>query len=314
MWLRPAPDGGTRRILGGHDAYEIVIHSDGTLANHLFAAGGDVSYSTTILVPDQWYHVAMTYDLAAPTSNLTVYLDGVQEAVTDFADDDPGAITLSVGTRTGTTNFYEGIIDELTLWDRVLTDEEIQALHQRGILSVTAQAAGCATPACTQEPPQPVSGNEPDNLSVTPSRYLQAGLDLSTEDAAFSPEILEAFACYTPGLQSAPGWVPATISVNRSATDPAKLTISWSTSCAAAAEDYGIYEGSLGQFDSHSAVDCSDDGADLTEEVPLPAQDSYYLVVPHAQGLEGSYGVDSNAAERPTGNGSCAPAQLIGGC
>ena len=314
MWLRPAPDGGTRRVLGGHDAYEIVIHSDGTIANHLFAAGADVTYSTSILVADRWYHVAMTYDLGAGTSNSTVYLDGVLESVTDFADDDPGAITLSIGTRTGTTNYYEGRLDELTLWDRVLTEQEIQTLNRRGSSSLSASAAGCATPACTQEAPEAVPQNAPDNLSVTPSRYLQAVFDLATEDVGFSPELLEVTACYTPGLQSAPGYVPATIRVDRSLTDPDKLRISWSTSCAAAAEDYGIYQGSLGQFDTHSALDCSDDGADLEEEVPLPAQDSYYLVVPHAQGLEGSYGADSSAAQRPTGGTSCAAAQLLGGC
>jgi len=314
MWLRPAPDSGTRRVLGGHDAYEIVIHSDGTIANHLFAAGGNVTYSTTPLVADRWYHVAMTYDLGAASSNSTVYLDGNLDAVTDFADDDPGAITLSIGTRSGTTDFYEGTLDELTLWDRVLTEQEIQALSRRGSMSLNASAAGCATPACTQEPPQTVSPSEPNNLAVTPSRYLQAEFDLATEDAAFSPELLDLVACYTPGLQSAPGYVPATIQVDRSPTNPNELQISWSASCATAAEDYGIYVGTLGQFDTHSALDCSDDGADLVEQVPLPAQNSYFLVVPHAQSVEGSYGTDSDATQRPTGGNSCSPAQLLGGC
>ena len=91
------------------------------------------------------------------------------------------------------------------------------------------------------------------------------------------------------------------------------MILDWAASCSAGAVDYAIYEGTLGDFYCHTALDCSDDGDPLTEEVQPGAGDTYYLVVPLAAGAEGSYGA-SSSAERPQGGAACLTTQVIAAC
>jgi hypothetical protein len=64
-------------------------------------------------------------------------------------------------------------------------------------------------------------------------------------------------------------------------------------------------------------IDCEDDGGDLVEDIAPQSADSCYLIVPLGLTLEGSYGVDSNDAERPVPlipADRCLDTQAIGGC
>jgi len=112
-----------------------------------------------------------------------------------------------------------------------------------------------------------------------------------------------------------PGRVPVTMKVSKSTITPGDLTLAWAASCASGGEDYGIYEGTIGVWYNHTAIDCSDGGTALTEEITPAVNSHYYLVVPHSHGKEeGSYGVDSTGAERPAGAGTCSPNQMISDC
>jgi len=78
---------------------------------------------------NRWTHVAITYaGLGQPGGTATLYLDG--ERVPGGADDidepftwdvERGAIRLGVN--------YVGLFDELSLFDRPLSDDEVRALH-----------------------------------------------------------------------------------------------------------------------------------------------------------------------------------------
>ncbi len=104
-----------------------------------------------------------------------------------------------------------------------------------------------------------------------------------------------------------------TLRVGKSSMTPGTLVLSWLPSCTHGAVDYGIYEGLLGNWYSHVAVDCSDDGGDLRENVIPMEGDGYYLVVPVNFNGEGSYGTDSDT-ERPTGTPACVPSQFLASC
>jgi hypothetical protein len=80
------------------------------------------------------------------------------------------------------------------------------------------------------------------------------------------------------------------LTMDRPSSLPGTLRILWEASCASGVDDYGIYEGALGSFDSHVLRDCTDDGADRVEDLPIPPGDAYYLVVPYNGSFEGSYG------------------------
>ena len=111
-----------------------------------------------------------------------------------------------------------------------------------------------------------------------------------------------------------PGRLTDLLAVGRSQTFSNGLVLSWGPSCSAGAEDYAVYEGLLGSWYSHLPLDCSDDGADLTEEISTAPGDRYYLVVPINPTEEGSYGTDGHAAERPVGLSVCVATQSIDAC
>lgn len=94
----------------------------------------------------------------------------------------------------------------------------------------------------------------------------------------------------------------------------ANITVSWSASCSAGATDYGIYEGTIGTWYSHTRKVCTDTGGDLTETFAPAAASSYYLVVPRNSAEEGSYGQSSGGAERPVGAAVCVAPQVLTPC
>lgn len=115
-------------------------------------------------------------------------------------------------------------------------------------------------------------------------------------------------------VSSGPGRLPESSLLLDKTAIVGELRLDWGATCTGAAVDYAIFEGTLGNWYDHTQVDCSDDGADRSETLVSAAGDRYYLVVPHAAGEEGSYGLDGAGLERPVGAVSCEPVQVIEVC
>jgi hypothetical protein len=112
-------------------------------------------------------------------------------------------------------------------------------------------------------------------------------------------------------LAGNPGTVPPTLQVSKAPGD--QLALSWEASCAQDALDYAIYQGTIGAWSSHTAVDCTDDGGDRIETLSAPVSSSYFLVVALGADGEGSYGT-ATGGERPRGTSTCAPARIVSTC
>ena len=91
------------------------------------------------------------------------------------------------------------------------------------------------------------------------------------------------------------------------------LTLTFGDSCLLEDTNYGIYEGTLGDFTSHEQLVCSTAGATTVDVDVEPGGDSYYLVVPTNDFTEGSYGTDSGSVPRLQGADPCH-AQAVGPC
>jgi len=110
-----------------------------------------------------------------------------------------------------------------------------------------------------------------------------------------------------------PGLVPSALKVNK-APVAGMLRLVWDQSCSQGATDYGIYQGTIGSWYSHTLLDCSDAGNDLQEDITPGAGNRYFLVVPLNAFGEGSYGQRSGAIERPVGGAVCSTPQVITSC
>ena len=90
------------------------------------------------------------------------------------------------------------------------------------------------------------------------------------------------------------------------------INLSWGASCRQTDNDYEVYEGSIGTYYSHTSRFCTTGGMRSITFTPASGG-RYYLIVPRNDLSEGSYGVSSNATERPQGNTACRQ-QVLGGC
>ncbi len=109
------------------DAYFLTASSDqnrpaaGATLNNICCTN---TYATAALVPNTWTHVATTYDGA----QLRLYINGVLVSSTPATGSIQTTTTpLRIGGNTYSTEFFQGMIDELRIYNRALTATEIQA-------------------------------------------------------------------------------------------------------------------------------------------------------------------------------------------
>lgn len=109
-------------ISGGSDGLHAIYIPNGILsAGH--NGGWNSVKDSEQLDTDKWYHVAVTYDLA--TTTMILYKNGVvvdeNNAVYAFTGS-----ALRIGAFDTNSNLFHGIIDEARIWNRALTQAEIQ--------------------------------------------------------------------------------------------------------------------------------------------------------------------------------------------
>jgi methionine-rich copper-binding protein CopC len=138
------------------------------------------------LTLNSWSHLAVTYD----DSNLVLYVNGVLIATQNL----PGGITTSTGAlRIGGNSiwgeFFNGLVDEVRVYSRPLTQAEILADLSTpigGSVDAVAPTASITSPAAGAN----VSGivnvaiNASDNLVVAGVQFLLNGQAYGAEDVA----------------------------------------------------------------------------------------------------------------------------------
>lgn len=100
---------------------------------------------TSVVSLSTWTHISITYDGAIDTNDgldrVSIYIDGVQVSV-ELEGSSSGALgdiidspsALSLGARVGTggtvNRFFEGQLDQIRIFDKVLTPQEITLLSE----------------------------------------------------------------------------------------------------------------------------------------------------------------------------------------
>ena len=107
------------------EAYFIVI---------AYAGGTSTTvYSSTTIPPNQWVHLAGTYD----GSTVNIYVNGQLSGTTPwtqgiFPGDNPLVIGCTLQDGSVPTSFFNGQIDEVSLYNRALSSNEIAAIYLAG--------------------------------------------------------------------------------------------------------------------------------------------------------------------------------------
>lgn len=150
-WIKTSGGGGQDEILskmdGSNDEYKFEVGRDGKL-DVSFIGGNNTSnvqnlqLNTPIVGDDNWHHVAASFNLADASTSLSLFVDGVE-----YTGADAGATYTSTGTwsavsntsaplvmgsRGGSSWFYAGNIDELAIFDNVMTEAQATAIYNSG--------------------------------------------------------------------------------------------------------------------------------------------------------------------------------------
>ncbi len=175
-WINPSAVDGFRPIIEWNDGAQDGVHFwFGSGTGILFANIRDTALNahaftsaSLVVAPNIWQHVALTYDKA--TGLAVIYLNGSSVAQTNLGSFTPlTTADLWIGRRPGYGVYYAGLLDELSLYNRALGQNEIQGIYN----------AGGAGKCYTNSPPtlpvistfDPPMGNPGINVTITGSGF-----------------------------------------------------------------------------------------------------------------------------------------------
>ncbi len=141
-WVKPDAISGTFTVIGiestsrysssGFEGFTLELHYG---IPRLFiaysSASRDIVSANTILTTDQWYHIIVSRD----DGEVTFYINGEQDAVRSvtneniiFNSSDPGYCTIgnTYDSYYGTNYFFNGMIDEVRVWNTPHTEVQIR--------------------------------------------------------------------------------------------------------------------------------------------------------------------------------------------
>ncbi|MHC4621174.1 MAG: LamG domain-containing protein, partial [Planctomycetota bacterium] len=187
-WAMPAPGEyssivGKHRAGGQHGIFGYKSYWSGNSSSFRFTAEESYVGATSITTSadsapiGNWYHVACVYD----NRNMKIYVDGqfISEGTFGY---DTGSTTpdhdMVVGARlydNTMDQYYNGLIDDVRIYDRALTGEEIRQLCREG-LGGKASGANPANGAVYVDP-QTVLSWEPGEGAVSHDVYF--GIDFN---------------------------------------------------------------------------------------------------------------------------------------
>ncbi|MEM7066438.1 MAG: LamG domain-containing protein [Cyanobacteria bacterium P01_B01_bin.77] len=124
MWLRPTALSGTQGLLVADTG--TLLELNGSSLEGLDGFSKDL---TGLIASDTWFHVAYTVS----DTEQTLYVNGQKQSTTNsVAMTLPEALT-AIGRASEGSNYFDGAIDEVRIWNTVRTDTQIQNSYTQAL-------------------------------------------------------------------------------------------------------------------------------------------------------------------------------------
>jgi hypothetical protein len=127
---------------GGGNLRGYALYADATgeivcqLYNVTVSNAIDVSTSGADISDGLWHHIVMTYDGNVNASGVAIYVDGVAVATVANIDNLTATIDnttgLQISGRAGAAGGYVGNIDDVAIYDKELSPEEVATIYNGG--------------------------------------------------------------------------------------------------------------------------------------------------------------------------------------
>ena len=154
-------------------------------------------YTSPTTNDGNWHLVTATFNQS--TKKIIAYIDGLQSAITlqsstcgsitanvvDYSActkvtanyDSGGGTSANIGSHNTSSGYFNGSIDEVAVWNKVLNATEVKQLYQRGASRIKFQARSCNDSTCTTGSP---TWKGPDGTANT---YFSELDNMSTQAA-----------------------------------------------------------------------------------------------------------------------------------
>jgi len=124
-----------RRNPDPYNGYILYLHDNGKLSVQLNDGSYTNYYSTSDDLPyNAWHHVATTGDR---DGYLIFYVDGAPKGQDDISNkgniDSTANLFIGWEERNPTDTYFNGTVDDVRIYDRALSAEEIWQLYQQGL-------------------------------------------------------------------------------------------------------------------------------------------------------------------------------------
>ncbi|HJM96023.1 MAG TPA: LamG-like jellyroll fold domain-containing protein, partial [Candidatus Marinimicrobia bacterium] len=128
-WVKPDELSNSHTVIGFQEAFNLKLESYKISVHINTTNGGWFSgSSSTDLILDKWSHIAASYD----GNTVQFYLNGVPDGNFSKNGNLDTSGGLSIGSRDINSEFFDGVIDDVMIWNSVLTASEITALYYSG--------------------------------------------------------------------------------------------------------------------------------------------------------------------------------------
>ena len=124
---------------GSYPGYALVIQSSGLLRFYLQNNNSTnrMRVDGTTTITSGFKHIVLTYDGSTDANGVKMYINGVSDTLSILSNSFTGGLTTSIPFTIGNGiigfNNYNGITDEIGIWDRELTASEVTELYNSGV-------------------------------------------------------------------------------------------------------------------------------------------------------------------------------------
>jgi hypothetical protein len=243
MWIKPSQLGNRDEFASTSDGSTVsgwYWHSNwdtndvNKLGMELSAGSWTNCDGVTIdsVVMDKWHYVLFT---KSSESGVRMYYDGnlTGNCTTATADiiDEQSTLYIGRGFPDANARYFNGSIDEVSLWNRTLTHEEVIDVYKRGALDLNVSVRNCDDDVCAGDSWVSFGSNATyNNLSnLTASRYFQYRFSYSSLNGDVTPELnlSSVFIAYQP-----PNLLPVVGNISLVSSDlqnysNGSLSVSW---------------------------------------------------------------------------------------
>ena len=155
VWVRPVEEEASAQYIinknyewgsgAYHYEYELKISYDNYVKFIVYFGDSSSNYVTftpaQAILDDQWTHIVLTYDLSSSVNAFNFYINnalknnansGATATLTGSYGTPSNTICPLLMAKNGSTNYANMFIDELSIWDEVLSADDVSKLYGSG--------------------------------------------------------------------------------------------------------------------------------------------------------------------------------------